>query len=137
MRRIWHKRQSSPFWQKLSAGQSTMERDRAPGNWFAWTVKRPSPPGAGLPCRAVRDAGTVRTYGRKKMDDNTLLLGEIKGKLEALTRTVDGVDGKLDALSVRVGRLEIRSATHGAVAGGIVSVGMAILLEKIKRTMGM
>lgn len=68
---------------------------------------------------------------------NTLLLGEIKGKLEALTRKVDGVDCKLDGLSCRVGRLEIRSATHGALAGGIVSVGMAILLEKIKRTMGM
>lgn len=70
-------------------------------------------------------------------DEHTLLLGEIKGKLDALYDKVEGVDGKLDAVSGRVGRLETRAAVHGAVAGGFMSVGIALIIEKVKKGMGL
>ncbi len=71
------------------------------------------------------------------MSDNILLLGEIKGKLETLTTTINSIDGKLDRIDGRVRRLEGRSAAAGALAGTFVSVGMAILIEKIKKSVGL
>ena len=69
-------------------------------------------------------------------DEHALLLGEIKGKLDALVDKVDGVDGKLDGVAGRVGRLETRGAVHGAIAGGFMSVGIALLVEKMKHWTG-
>ncbi len=69
-------------------------------------------------------------------DKYTLLLGEIKGKLDALHTQVGGMDGKLDDVGKRVGRLEIKAASHGAMAGGFVAVGIAVITEKLKRTIG-
>lgn len=65
-------------------------------------------------------------------NNNTLLLGEIKGKLEALASTVDSMDGKLDSIDSRVRTLETRAAGAGAIAGTIVSVGIAVIIEKLK-----
>lgn len=69
-------------------------------------------------------------------DEHVLLLGEIKGKLEAMDSTLGGLDGKLDGVAARVGRLETRGAVHGAIAGGFMSVGVALLAEKLKHWTG-
>lgn len=70
-------------------------------------------------------------------DEHVLLLGEIKGKLDAMDGKLDDVDGKLDGVSGRVGRLETRGAVHGAIAGGFMSVGIALLAEKVKHWTGL
>jgi len=70
-------------------------------------------------------------------DEHTLLLGEMKGKLDALHEKVDGLDSKIDGISDRVGSLETRGALHGAIAGGFMSVGIALLIEKMKKGMGL
>lgn len=90
---------------------------------------------AGKVVEQVKVSG--QPHWRKYMSDNILLLGEIKGKLETLTTTIDSIDGKLDRLDGRVRRLEGRSAAAGALAGTFVSVGMAILIEKIKKSVGL
>lgn len=69
-------------------------------------------------------------------EEHTLLLGEIKGKLDALADKVDGVDGKIEGLSSRVGHLEARGAVHGAVAGGFMAVGVALIVEKMRHLTG-
>jgi hypothetical protein len=70
-------------------------------------------------------------------EDHILLLGEIKGKMDSLlkeqaeTKTlVTGIDGRLR-------KVERKSAILGAGAGAVVSVGIALMIEKGKRTIGL
>lgn len=65
-------------------------------------------------------------------DEHALLLGEIKGKLEMLTDTVGTLADGTQRLDDRLGKLETRAATHGALAGGVISVGLALIIEKVK-----
>lgn len=70
-------------------------------------------------------------------DEHTLLLGEIRGKLDMVIagQTVQGE--KLDVLDGRMRAVEVKSAMHGGLAGGLVAVGMTLLVEKAKRVVGM
>ncbi|MEW6416172.1 MAG: hypothetical protein AB1482_13075 [Pseudomonadota bacterium] len=70
-------------------------------------------------------------------DEHSLLLGEIKGKLEMLTDTVGNLADGTQRLDERLGKLETRAAAHGALAGGLISVGLALIIEKIKSMTGM
>lgn len=70
-------------------------------------------------------------------DEHTLLLGEIKGKLDSLTDTVTSMDGKVDKIDGRLQKVERSAAMHGAIGGGIAGVGLTLLAEKFKRSMGM
>jgi hypothetical protein len=72
--------------------------------------------------------------------DESRLLGEIKGKLDLV---IDGqaeqreiIEKKLDGLDARLRKVENKAALNGAVAGGIISVGMAIAIEKLKTVIG-
>ena len=70
-------------------------------------------------------------------DEHTLLLGEIKGKLDLVISNQDAQGTKLDGLDNRLRRVETKAASYGAVAGGLVSVGIGLLIEKGKHTMGL
>lgn len=73
--------------------------------------------------------------------DESRLLGEIKGKLDLV---IDGqaeqratFETKLDGLDERLRKVENKAALNGAISGGIISIGMAIAIEKLKAVTGM
>ena len=69
-------------------------------------------------------------------DQHLLLLGEIKGKVDAIEKAV-GVQGQdLKSIDGRLRSSEQRHAAAGAVAGGAISVGMALLIEGLKGWLG-
>lgn len=79
--------------------------------------------------------------------NHVLLLGQIKGQLsqvienqkenkEELNDRFDKTDAKLATFDERIRSIEQKSATYGAVSGGIVAVGMALVIEKLKVIMG-
>lgn len=69
-------------------------------------------------------------------DEHALLLGEIKGKLDMLASNVGDLADGTQRLDDRLGRLETRAAAHGALAGGLISVGLALIIEKVKAVTG-
>lgn len=69
-------------------------------------------------------------------DEHALLLGEIKGKLDLVIGNQVAQGEKLDGLDNRLRKVETRAAMNGAVSGGLVSVGVALLIEKGKRVIG-
>ncbi len=70
-------------------------------------------------------------------DDHALLLGEIKGKLDLMLGKQDKLESKVNSVDTRLQKVETRSAAIGGGAGALVSVGVAILIEKGKRTIGL
>lgn len=70
------------------------------------------------------------------MDEHMLLLGEIKGKLDLVIGNQDAHATKLDGLDTRLRKVETRAAVGGALSGGLVSVGVAIMVEKGKTLLG-
>lgn len=63
--------------------------------------------------------------------DIHLLLGEINGKLDMVVKNQDKMDGKIDGLSNRIGKVEIRAAGHGMVTGAVAAVGIAFIKDKL------
>lgn len=47
---------------------------------------------------------------------------------------LEKMDKKLDKIGDRVTSVEINSAKYGSIAGGIISVGVAVIMEKLKGT---
>ncbi|AKH36887.1 MULTISPECIES: hypothetical protein [Nitrosomonas] len=70
-------------------------------------------------------------------DEHTLLLGEIKGKLDLMIERQDESNARLDKLDTRLRKVETKSAINGAVSGGLVSVGIALMIEKGKSLIGL
>lgn len=67
------------------------------------------------------------------------MLGEIKGIVEGLregqdaqAKQFDKLDDRIDGLDSRLRSVEVRSATYGAVSGGVMGIGMALLIEGLK-----
>lgn len=69
-------------------------------------------------------------------DEHTLLLGEIKGKLDTLIVSHKEQGVTLDGINGRLRHVEGRAATHGAIFGAAASVGIALIVEKLKRVTG-
>lgn len=65
------------------------------------------------------------------------LLGEIKGKLDMVITSQKETNVKLGALDNRLRRVETRSALNGAISGGLVSIGIALAIEKGKSIIGL
>jgi hypothetical protein len=68
-----------------------------------------------------------------------LLLGEIKGIVEGLrdgqaaaAKRFDNLDDRIDGMDTRLRAVEVRSAAFGAVSGGVMGIGMALLVEGLK-----
>jgi hypothetical protein len=70
-------------------------------------------------------------------DEHTLLLGEIKGKLDLVISGQTDTNERLGDIDTRLRDVERKAATHGAVAGGVVSVGIALLAETLKKKIGL
>lgn len=69
-------------------------------------------------------------------DENTLLLGEIKGKMDLLIDGQNRTNERLDSMDTRLRKVETKAAVNGAFAGGIISVGFALAQEKLKTLLG-
>lgn len=69
--------------------------------------------------------------------DTERLLGEIKGKLDMVITNQEAHGAKIESIDSRLHRVESKSAMLGAGAGALVSVGLAILIEKGKKTIGL
>lgn len=80
-------------------------------------------------------------------DEHILLLGEIKGQLgqvianqktndEKITSRFDAIDKKFNGFDTRLRTVEQKAAVTGALAGGMVSVAVAIAIEKLKVLIG-
>lgn len=70
-------------------------------------------------------------------EDHILLLGEIKGKLDQMITGQDQIKEKVDGMDNRLRKVETRSTMLGAGAGAMVSVGIALAIEKGKHMIGM
>jgi hypothetical protein len=78
--------------------------------------------------------------------EELMLLGKIDGKLDGITAHLNRQDKRIDELDKRVderlnsidGRLrevEKKAAVAGAVSGGAVAVGTALIVEGVKQFM--
>lgn len=71
--------------------------------------------------------------------EELLLLGEIKGIVQSLkdgqdlqNKRFDRIDERQDAMDKRLRHVEQRAAVTGAVSGGAMAVGTALIIEGIK-----
>lgn len=69
-------------------------------------------------------------------DEHTLLLGEIKGKLDLVIDGQEKTNQAVGSLDTRLRRVETKAAVNGGIAGGLVGVGMALASAKIKALFG-
>ncbi|MFE8644138.1 hypothetical protein ACFX58_03525 [Sphingomonas sp. NCPPB 2930] len=77
-----------------------------------------------------------------RQDDRTqelLMLGKIHGMVEGLLegqkqqdRRMDAVDSRLDGIDGRLRQVEQKAAVAGAVSGGAVAIGTALIVEGVK-----
>ncbi len=58
-----------------------------------------------------------------------LLLGKIDGKLDGITEHLNKQDVRLDGIEERLRAVEQKAAVTGAISGGVISVGLALLIE--------
>lgn len=58
-----------------------------------------------------------------------LLLGKIDGKLDGITEHLNKQDVRLDGIEARLRAVEQKAAVTGAISGGAISVGLALLIE--------
>lgn len=72
-----------------------------------------------------------------------LLLGQIHGLVQALkdgqdlqNRRMDGFDQRFDQLDERLRAVEQKAAVVGAVSGGAMAIGTALIVEGIKHWLG-
>lgn len=81
-------------------------------------------------------------------DEHILLLGEIKGQLsqviqnqkandEKQDKRFDAIDERFDGFDSRLRSVEQKAALSGAMAGGLVSIAIALAIEKLKTVIGM
>lgn len=81
-------------------------------------------------------------------DDYLLLLGEIKGRLdlvianqvthrEEMKQEFKLLDARVDGIDARLQSVEKDNVKSAMVAGGVISVGMAIIIETAKRKLGL
>lgn len=75
--------------------------------------------------------------------DELMLLGKIDGKLDGITAHLnrqdqriqeldERVDQRLNSIDTRLREVEKKAAVAGAVSGGAVAVGTALIVEGIK-----
>ncbi len=69
-------------------------------------------------------------------DEHTLLLGEIKGKLDLVISGQERQDEKMGSIDDRLRRVETKAALNGAAAGGVVGLGIALAQAKLKALLG-
>ena len=58
-----------------------------------------------------------------------LLLGKIDGKLDGISKHLSAQDQRLDGIEERLRTVEQKAAVSGAISGGAISVGIALIIE--------
>jgi hypothetical protein len=66
-----------------------------------------------------------------------ILLGNIEGKLDMVISGQDEMKDKIGSIDNRLRKVETRSAVLGAGAGAVVSIGIALMIEQGKNTLGL
>lgn len=69
-------------------------------------------------------------------DEHLVLLGQIKGKVEAQDATMQSHGKLLESIDSRLRTQEQKAAAAGAVSGGVVTVGITLLIEGMKGWLG-
>jgi hypothetical protein len=64
-----------------------------------------------------------------------LLLGKIDGKLDGISKHLGQQDTRLDGIEERLRTVEQKAAVTGAISGGAISVGLALIIEGAKQWM--
>lgn len=64
-----------------------------------------------------------------------LLLGKIDGKLDGISKHLSAQDTRLDGIEERLRTVEQKAAVSGAISGGAISVGLALIIEGAKQWM--
>ncbi len=64
-------------------------------------------------------------------DTHLILLGEIKGRLDEMQTGQQTLLEKVDGIDERLRTVEKRSAFNGAIAGGVVAVGLALIKQTL------
>jgi len=65
-------------------------------------------------------------------DQQLLMLGEIKGIVQSLKSGQDLMNNRLDSMDERLRSVEQRAAVSGAISGGVMGVGMALIVESVR-----
>lgn len=71
------------------------------------------------------------------MSEDQRALGRIEGKLDMLIDRQADTNARLDKVDERLRTVERKSAVIASTAGGLVSIGMALIIEKGKRVIGL
>lgn len=64
-----------------------------------------------------------------------LLLGKIDGKLDGISAQMSAHDQRLIGIEKRLRVVEQKAAVTGAISGGAISVGLALIIEGAKQWM--
>lgn len=65
-------------------------------------------------------------------DQQLLMLGEIKGMVQSMQAGQDVMASRLEAMDARLRSVEQRAAVSGAVSGGVMGVGVALIVETVR-----
>ncbi len=68
--------------------------------------------------------------------DIAMLLGQLKGGQEVILANQAAQSKQLESMDARLREQERKSAALGALSGGIVSVGVALVVEGLKSWSG-
>jgi hypothetical protein len=69
-------------------------------------------------------------------NDEKIMLGRIDGKLDGIAEHLQRQDKRLDTIDERLRVVEQKAAIAGAMSGGAMSVGVALIIEGIKSWLG-
>lgn len=69
-------------------------------------------------------------------DDHILLLGKINGKLDLVIEQQKDHGAQLNTLDDRLRKVEKKAAIGGALVGGLVSIGVELIADPIRRHIG-
>ena len=70
------------------------------------------------------------------MDSKELiLLGQIDGKLDGIKTDISDQKERLDKIDERLRVVEQKAAVTGAISGGAISIGMALIIEGVRQAM--
>lgn len=66
-----------------------------------------------------------------------ILLGRIDGKLDGVQSHLHRQDKRLDTIDERLRTVEQKAAVTGAISGGAISIGIALVIEGGKQWLAM
>ena len=69
-------------------------------------------------------------------DDLQRSLGRVEGKLDMVIEGQETANETMASLDERLRKVETKAAINGAVAGGLISIGLTLATEKLKATFG-